>query len=261
MTEKDIIKKIKQLRQIKPRQDWVAFTKKELLGQEVGQASFVQTFFQRLPDLFFQYKPALAGLVVLLLIGIFAFAQSSLPGDLLYPVKRAAEKGQVFFVKQEEMPNYNLKIANKRLLELTEIVQKEEPLLYASEHRVVLEKEVEPVIKEFQARVVIAAQDLARMEATTSSDPVIIKKIVEETKKLEENKQKVEKLGVKLGETKELDQTLALMVDREIKDLEANVLTEEGEQTLEQVKQAYEQGRYSEALEKLLLLSYPQALR
>lgn len=261
--EKELIKQIKQLKQIKPNQEWVALTKNQILGEEPIQR--VNSRFTYLSSLFSWkpvWKPAFVGLLVLfVLAGVFAFSQSSLPGDLLYPVKRAAEKSQAIFVSQADMANYNLKMANKRLQEITEIVQKQENESKKKgdrkQNNIQEKKEVEPVIKEFQQSVVVAAQGLAQIGATTSSDPVMIKKIVKETKKLEENKKKVERLGVKVGETEELDQTLSLIVAREIEQMENNVLTEEDKQALTEIKQAYEAGNYSGALEKILLLNYP----
>jgi len=63
MTEKELIGKIEQLRQIKPRKDWVLSNKVSLLGKDTG---FV----------FFPYfKPALAGLVcVFAFVGLFGFS-------------------------------------------------------------------------------------------------------------------------------------------------------------------------------------------
>ena len=85
-----------------------------------------------------------------------------------------------------------------------------------------------------------------------------VEKIVVGTQKLEENKQKVESLGVVVGETKELDNAISQLVKREIKDLESRTLTEKQQKLLEGAKEDYERGNYSLALEKILFLSYLQ---
>jgi hypothetical protein len=226
MTEAEIAKKLRGLKEIKPRKDWVVLTKKEILGEE----SFGLTLFP-------YFKPAFAGLVaVCLLFGLFGFVKNALPGDLLYIVKRAAHYGQVLLIPEQEKPVYQLKLANDRLEDLTKA-----PV-----------KNLAPTINEFQANIHEAAQNLARIDATTS-DPVVMKKIVEETKKLDENKQKIESLGMEVGGTEELDTALAKIVGNLIEDLEGRTLTEEKENVLTEIKELIGGGKYTEALELYLI--------
>lgn len=237
MTEKELIGKIRELRQIRPRKDWAVLTKRQILGEtpEIGWASVLEVF----PRLVFQYKPAFATLIILgILVGAFGFAQNSLPGDSLYLLKKISERGQAVFVSQEEKPAFQLKLANERLEDLAKAPA----------------KNLAPTISEFQANISEAARNLAKIDATTS-DPVIIKKIVEETKKLEENKQKIEALGVVIGEegTMELDNALGKVVENLIEDLETRTLTEEKEKVLEEMKELCQNGKYSEALEVYLI--------
>ena len=170
LTEKQLIGKVRKLRQIRPRKDWVSLTKKEILGEEPG-------FF------FFPYfKPAFAGLItIFVLFGVLGYplVKNSLPGDVLYAVRKAVHQGQAVFISEAEKPAFQLKLANERLEDLTKAPA----------------KNLAPTISEFQANIIEAAKNLAKIDATTS-DPVAIKKIVEETRELEENIQKVESLGV-----------------------------------------------------------------
>ena len=100
MTEAELIKKIKTLKEIKPRKDWVVLTKTQILGNvEVRPQLFLFPFF----------KPAYAGLFLfLLLIGLAEFSQGALPGDPLYSLKRITEKAQSVFVSKEEQPKLQL---------------------------------------------------------------------------------------------------------------------------------------------------------
>ena len=194
-------------------------------------------------EIIFQYnKLAFASLIIFaILAGAFTFAQNSLPGDPVYILKKITEKSRVVFVSEEEKPAFQLKLANDRLEDLTKASA----------------KNLAPTISEFQASISEAAKNLAKIDATTS-DPIIMKKIVEETKKLEENRQKIEALGVVIGEMTELDKALSQLVEREIQDLENRTLTEEQEEVLGQTKEDFRAGNYNQALEKILLLSYPQ---
>ena len=231
MTEKELIGKIRELRQIQPRKDWVSLTKIQILGNvEVRPQPFYFPYF----------KPAFAGLIsVLVLFGVFSFAQNSLPGDILYSLKKLTEKSQAVFVSKEELPKYNLEIANKRLDELTEIAQTNQVKKLAS------------AISEFQVNMSEAAKSLAKVKGG-----VDVEKIVAQTKKLEENKQKIEEVLATKIETEKFDDALSQLVEREIKELESQTLTEEQKLLFEEAKSDFEAGNYSQALEKILILSY-----
>ena len=228
MTEKELIGEIRKLRQIRPSQDWVSLTKIQILGDvEVKPQPFYFPFF----------KPAYAGLIVVVLFGLFGFAQNSLPGDILYPIKKITEKSQAVFVSEKELPKYNLEIANKRLDELNEIAQTNQVKKLAS------------AISEFQTNMSEAAKSLAKVKGQD------VEKIVAQTKKLEENKKKVENVLATKIETEEYDDALAQLVESQIKDLEERTLTEEQMKILAEAKELYQAGNFAEALEKILLLS------
>lgn len=240
MNEKELIGKLRKLRQIEPSKNWVILTKKRILGEETERKW--TSIFEVLPRLIFQYnKFAFATLIFLgFLASAFTFAQNSLPGDPIYILKKVGEKTRAVFVSEEDLPRVQLELANKRLEELNTIAQTNQV------------KKLAPAIQEFQSNVSQAARDLAK---TQNPD---VRKIVSETKKLEENKQKIEALGVVVGETKELDNALSQLVEREIKDLEERTSAKEQREILFKAKDDFGAGNYSDALEKILLLSYPQ---
>ena len=232
MTEKELIGKIRELRQIQPSKDWVSLTKSQILGKEDKYNNLISVF-----QILFS-KPAYAGLVVVfVLFGLFGFSQNSLPGDLLYPIKKITERSQAVFVSEEELPKYNLEIANKRLDELNEIAQTNQV------------KKLAPAISEFQANISEAAKSLAKVKGQD------VEKIVAQTKKLEENKKKVENVLATKIETEEYDDALAQLVESQIKDLEERTLTEEQMKILAEAKELYQAGNFAEALERILLLS------
>jgi len=223
MTEKELIGKIRELRQIQPKKDWVILTKSQILGDvEVS------------PKPFLFFRPAYAGLIGLIVIfGLFALVQNSLPGDFLYPIRKITEESQAFFLSEEERPAFQLKLANERLEDLTKVPA----------------KNLSPALNEFQTQISQAAKKIAK---TKNPD---VKEIIEETKKFQENREKIEALGIVVGETEELKNALAKLVEREIRDLENRTLTEEQKEILFLAKENFEAGNYSQALEKLLILS------
>lgn len=236
MTEKDLIKQLKQLKEIKPDKDWVLLTKRQILADAQADASVRRST----SNIFavFQWKLAFAPVIsVFIVIGLFGFANTTtVPGDFLFPVKKAAEIAQVGLSSSAEKSGVHLKLANRRLEELSGI---------ADANKV---RSLAPTIKEFQDNITEAVNGLA------SADNITLKELVSETKKLEENKQKVESvLGVQIGgETEKFENQL---VGYLIADLEKRSLNEEEQKLLTEAKEYFDTGAYTLALEKIWLLS------
>jgi hypothetical protein len=223
MTNQLAIKQIKNLRKIKPRKDWVLLTKSKILGEE------------RNVELFPFLRPAYAGMFCLLFVfGLFEFSQDSLPGESLYYLKKVSEKAQMILCSEAEKPRLNLELTQKRLEELSQIAQGNEV------------KKLAPAIDEFQANVSQTAKNLAKVKK-------VDEKIVVLTKKIEEEKGKVEEVLATKIETEEYDDALGGLVELLISEAEKTSLTEEQKQILEKAKEYFAQGNYSEALSEILL--------
>ncbi|MDD5145095.1 MAG: hypothetical protein PHW72_03155 [Candidatus Pacebacteria bacterium] len=225
MREDQLLSQLKALKRIKPNRDWVSLTKREIMGEEPKLSFFSLPRF------------ALVGVMtVFVLFGFFgySFVKNSLPGDVLYSVRKAVHEGKAYFVSNEEKPVFQLKLANERLKDLANA-----PV-----------RNLAPTINEFQANMLEAAKNLENVKFSTSS-PETMKEIVRETKKLEENKQKVESLGVVIDEsgTSELENALRKIVSDSITDLADRASTEEEMDILESMEKLFEEGKYSEALE------------
>ena len=237
MTDPNLVRKIQLLKKIRPRKDWVLLTKSQILGKEPSSIEQFSTFLR----VFFRFKPAFATLVVLVILGgSFGLAQNSLPGDLIYPLKKITERGQAVFVSEEELPKYNLEIANKRLEELTRIAQTNQV------------KKLAPAISEFQASVSKAAQNLAKIKEPEKAYEAG-KTVVVEIKKLEENKQKIETFGVVIGDAEEIENVMCQLVERDIKNL--GTLLEGQQESLRKAEEYLKEGKCTLAFEKILLLS------
>src|SRR3989338_2660285 len=177
MTEKDLIKQLKQLKEIKPSKDWALLTKRQILPREESVRHSVFNTFA-----VFQGKLAFAPVIsVFIVIGLFGFANTTVPGDFLFPFKKAAEIAQVGLSSGAEKSGVHLKLANRRLEELSGI---------AEVNKV---RSLAPTIKEFQDNMTEAANGLSQMGSLN------LKELVFETQKMEENKQKVESiLGIQI---------------------------------------------------------------
>ena len=56
---------------------------------------------------------------MVILIGVFGFAQNSVPGDSFFSLKKIAEKGTAVFVSEKGQAKHDLEVAGKRLDDLT----------------------------------------------------------------------------------------------------------------------------------------------
>lgn len=234
MTEKQLIAKIEQLRQIKPDSSWVSLTKSQILGEK--DPGFFNWFFKS-EKFVFGHKLAFATLTVFVVfIGVFGFAQNSVPGDSLFTLKKITEQSQSIFIAEKDQPKHNLELANKRLDDLTRIVEKNEVDSLAT------------AISEYKESVAKVAGDLASSEKSS-----IISELAIEIQKLEEKENQIKSLGIEIGENEELNNVMSDIIKKEIEQMEGRELAEEEIEALNNIKFEYEQGNYSKALEILLL--------
>jgi hypothetical protein len=223
--EKDLIARLKEMRSIEPSKDWVSFNKKELFKEEE------QGFF------FPVIKPAFAGVFSFLLIfGILGYSlvKNSMPGDMLYAVRKAAHIGESIFVSDQDKSTFQIRLANDRLEDLARTSS----------------RNLTPTMNEFSANILEAARTLGAMKVSTTSSETI-EKLVKETKKLEEN---VSVLGTVLGgnetstEPTEIYKKVAEICIEELEGME-EFLGEDKIETLAGMKLRYEEEDYMGVLD------------
>ena len=230
MTEAELIKKIKTLKEIKPRKDWVVLTKTQILGNvEVRPQPFLFPFF----------KPAYAGLFLfLLLIGLAEFSQGALPGDPLYSLKRISERTQSVFVSKEEQPKLQLELTNKRLEELNKVAEANQV------------KRLAPALNEFETTKIAAKKEVVN-SIKNKSEKEAIKVAKDIAPKLADLNEKEKKVYATLNieSTEGTEQTAEkAVVEILIKDAKNSTLTEEQKSDLVKVEEYYKSGDYQEAL-------------
>jgi len=247
MTEKELIGKIRKLRQIRPRKDWVLLTKTQILGEEIAERG--RTPVWAFSQFRLSYRPVFISLLALIvLMGTFGFAQNSLPGDILYPIKRITERSRAIFVSQEEQPELQLELTNKRLEELNQIAQTNQV------------KNLAPALSEFEKTKITAKKEVVNLIKNKPKEEAIkvAKDIAPKLADLNEKEKKVY-ATLNIESTEESNQTAEkAVVEILIKDAENSTLTDEQKLLLEEAKVDFSAGNYSQALEKILILSYPK---
>ena len=227
MEDKDLIFELKRLNQIKPDKEWVVLTKKRILGEAKPS----------LPYLFFKPAYAFLTLALILLISLPVFAQFSLPGHPLYPIKKITERAKSYFVPEKEKPAYQLELVQKRLEELKILAEKNETTKLPSAFKEVKET---------------ASQATKNLVKSKPIDPKVLEKSVEVAKIKKEIENKV--LATNLG-IEEKEDPIKTMVEIIISDFEGRSLTKEQKEIFEKAKLNYQQGNFEEALILLQNLS------
>ena len=138
---KDLTKQLKSLYKIQPSTEWKVLARKEILAKIVSENSpykanrwaeflycirFSTGFFHD-----FIVKPVGTMILALLLVsggGILKVkADSSLPGDLLYALKRSGEKAQMVLVfNKDKKSELQLALVDERVKELNMILSKDD---------------------------------------------------------------------------------------------------------------------------------------
>jgi len=238
MTEQELIAKISVLSKIKPRKEWVVLTKKQILARELevrDQASWLEF----VPQIFLKHKYALACLAIIgIFVVAFGFSQDALPGDFLYSFKRISEETRAVFISEQEKPKAKIELVNKRLEELTKIVQTNQITKLASAM-----EEYEESFSE-AARVASAIKEVKE-----------VKKIVPKIREVEDNMENLKSYGVVIDEREEPVQLYKPIVELLIKDLATRTMSPGQEILFGQVQENFAAGDYAKALEKVLLLS------
>ena len=243
LTEKELISKLQTLKDIKPRQDWVVFAKREILGGNkiTAKPTYKEKFLgvlDFLPAFTFQRKLAYSfATLVLIMVGMFGFAQYTVPGDLLFSVKKVTEQSQAALSGQTSLKQ-DMANLNNRINDLAQVT------------------------KEGRTANIPSAIDEVRQSAfrVTESLKGILTKDPQSTRELAIEVQKIKQLQTLADlsgtpEIKSLNDALAVLVQNEITDLEKTTLTEAQQTTLKDVKDLYEKGDYTAALEEMLTIN------
>jgi hypothetical protein len=145
MTEKELIQQLKTLKSVKPGKEWAILCKQEIIGHQTPSPVIAREpspFYQRggateaiswfkqvsqpLSDMLSNafFKPAFATIACFgLVFSIFGYAQGTLPGDAFYPAKKITEKLQLNLAAENEKPNIQIAMTNKKIQELNQVVQ------------------------------------------------------------------------------------------------------------------------------------------
>ncbi|OHA68532.1 MAG: hypothetical protein A3A27_01790 [Candidatus Wildermuthbacteria bacterium RIFCSPLOWO2_01_FULL_47_18] len=239
MREKDILAKFTILKQIKPREDWVIFTKQRIFGDVRAVGGVRAGFGSAITDTvsYLSYlvrKPAFALAAFLLLLA----------GGVALQVTNQQLKDGLSQAEEEFQDTLaSLELAQMRFDELKTAVQSSDPA------------RLPVAIKNFQERNAQAGKDFVRLVENSPEKALQAGlKLVQ----LQKEKSQLERvLGTTLGteENKDVENATKILLEQEFSDLETRTLTEEQVALFKEAKVSFDEGDYSAAIEKVWQLS------
>ena len=252
-SEKALINRIRTLREIAPDNDWVVSCKMRIMGPEAMAAKSSPMIFLR--RFVFQYRAALAGLILAAGAGggLLVSAQNALPGEPLYGLKKATEKGSAMVmgqVRRGESAVANLRLAAKRLEEIDIISRRN------------LAQNLPAAMDEYQAAKTEAKKEVAALvKKNPQKAGEIAKQAARAMKEINDREKQVYTvLGAEPGAGEE-DLRAEVVLDKQI--IESLILYLNAEEMLSQeeivdlneVRKLYSAGDYSKAIDYYLTSS------
>ncbi len=185
MTEKEFIKKLQTLTQIRPDQEWVNFCYQDLIHQlddesyqHQDQWSWNRWLVNPLNRLVvtvfaLPQPPKVVATLVVMAVGfsmVVSASQRSLPGDGLYPLKLAFEKSFTVVPGEENQAKLHTRLAERRIKELEQFTLNAE----------VNAETVLPVLEGFKKEISATKETLTRAAETQNGDAVKFAKLLTE---------------------------------------------------------------------------------
>ena len=220
MKEKDIIQKLQSLRQIKPNQDWANWLKAHILEVKPQSGLYNKpriklAIFSFIPK---YQKTLVPSLLAVFLICSFAFAQTTLPGSVLYPIKTLTQNTKIYLASENTKPVVRLETAKAKMEDLSKVENhKKEIIAVAKDIGKDLEIVPEEIKKINQKQI---ALDVSKDVQEKSKDlKAMVDKIPLEDKEKEELNKSVENyqsqvLALIIGTTDEINQCPSYLKDK-----------------------------------------------
>lgn len=242
MTEKQLIAKLQTLKEIKPRKDWVLLVKNEMFnlpaqaGNEVAvkppKASFTGLFLNRFK---FAHQSKMAysfAALLFIFVGALGFAQHTLPGDALFSVKKITEQSQAALTGETNVKS-TFETLKKRSKDLAIVkTQKDGNVSSAT-------KEVNDAAKSLTEAI--------------QKDPALAKEVAMEIT--------TDQTLLAVFNESDLKETSDILYqaldDQMIEDLQKRkkTLTLEEQEKIEEILALYDEKKYSQAFEMILLMN------
>ena len=239
ITQKQLIESLKQLKEIKPRAEWAVLLKSQIVAEKetapvqarsVGLKNIISNFKFQISNSFSRRLAYSLAVILFLIVGVFGFAKYTVPGDLLFPIKKIAEQGQAALTGQPD----SLASLNNSISDLSQLAKAGR------------KNNIPSAINEVNANV---SELVKNLKANPTSNQQEIKAIASSLKTL------ADVPGTDLTTSPDVKNLYQTVVQNQIADLKKTTLTDDQQKTLATAEDLYGQGKYTEALEAILMIN------
>ncbi|MFA5392422.1 MAG: DUF5667 domain-containing protein [Candidatus Paceibacterota bacterium] len=135
MLEKDLINKLNEFKEIEPNKDWAHWLLSNILTKSQREVIIKPRVKLVSFSFIHQYQKALASAAfAVLFVSTFAFAQTTLPGNPLYPVKTLTQNARIALSSKDYKSVVRLEIAKARLSDMTKTIDQEQAIALMSQN-------------------------------------------------------------------------------------------------------------------------------
>jgi hypothetical protein len=238
ITEKQLIENLKALKEIKPNQEWASLLKSQILTENnkfeaVKLPAEKFGILDTISSVFFQKKFAYSFTAfAFVIVGLIGFAQTTVPGDLLFPVRKISEQSTAA-LSGKAVLKQDVATLNSRINDLAQVAKQGK------------KDNVPSAISEINTNVSALAKAL---KENPVNDSETLKDIASGLKVL------ASVPGTDLSENPDVIDLYKTVVQSQIDAKEKETLTDEQKEIMVEVQDLYDNGKYLEALEKILLI-------
>jgi len=147
--EQVLIKKLEDLKNIKPNQDWANWLRSNILEAKPQNGLYNKPKIRLAAFSFIsKYQKVLVpSLLSFFLVSSFVFAQTTLPGNVLYPVKTLTQNAKIHFASENTKPLIRLEVAKARMEDLGKIQDHQKEISAITQN---VRKDLETVTQEIK---------------------------------------------------------------------------------------------------------------
>jgi len=220
MQEKDLIQKLQDLKQIKPESAWANWLKANILQTKPQDGLYNKpkiklAVFSFIPK---YQKVIVPSLLAFFFVFSFAFAQTTLPGSVLYPIKTLTQNTKIYLASENTKPIVRLEVAKTRMEDLSKVENHEKEISAVIQN---VQKDLEIVPEEIKKinKKQVALNVSKDIQERSKDLKVMVEKISledkerEEFNKSEENYQS-QVLAIIVQTTDEIDQCPSFLKDK-----------------------------------------------
>ncbi len=232
LTEEQLIEQLKALKAIKPKPEWANL----LLSQITSEEPIVQAPVRTASWMSFMAPVRMAyslAAFMFIVAGVFSFANHTVPGDTLFPIKKLAEQSQASLLGRSQVTQ-DIVTLNNRVHDLAQATKEGK------------KENIPSVLGEIK----VNASELAQAVKENAVNKDAIKEIASTLRTLSN----VSSQETTVSADEDVASLYETVAKNQLEELKQGTLTEAQQEEVRKADQLYREQRYAEALQVILLI-------